>query len=95
MSSQALVLSGSLPIIKYGTFITVNTGPATTITYDTPFPVGAVPIILLTNSSGGNYNDYLVNTQSGTNTIFTCIQTPPTGDPLVVFAVNYLAIWNP
>lgn len=95
MSSQALIFSGSLPIIKYGAFVTSNTSPATTVTYDLPFPVGAVPIVLLTNNSGGNYNEYLVNTQSGTNTIFTCIQSPPAGDPLAGFGVNYLAIWNP
>ena len=93
MSSQALLLTGNFPFTQSGTFVTTATNSGN-ITFNVPFPQGAVPIIILTNASGTIWPNILLSTQQATNIGFEWTQTPPAGGADEVFGVNFIAIWT-
>lgn len=93
MSSQSLILTGTYPFTQIGSFNTTATAQGT-VTFNVPFPQGAIPIVILTNASGNVWSEILISTQQANNTTFTWTQTPPAGGGNEVFSVNFIAIWK-
>ncbi len=95
MSAQALVTSSVYPIIKSGV-VNSNVAQVTNVTFETPFPSGALPLIFIQNTEGSVWPSIIFTTQSLTNTGFQAIQqffSPALTYQEVQF--SYLAVWIP
>jgi hypothetical protein len=92
MSAQALVASPVFPLIKTSVF-ECQANTSNNITFVTPFPLGALPLVFIQNTDGGQWPNVIFSTQNLSNTGFTLVQSG-TGSPAAVL-LSYLAVWCP
>ena len=93
MSAQSLIASSQYPNIKTGIIVT-NVSQVTNVTFNTPFPVGSLPLIFLQNAEGAVWQNIIFTTQGLTNTGFQIVQNNlENAGTYEEVGLSWIAIW--